>query len=196
MEPMRSTLAGSFTDSGRPLLAGAVRGVPVEDLVGGDRRRSRRRASRHAAHVVRRVAHGAFRHRRSSSTRQCRSAPMLPPARPALTGRASRAGGPASPPGVREPWRAFRRSSPVSAGSRNAVGRERHQRDVAQPRRDRGRRHATQPALLDDLLLGPHPGHVAVERRPPRRPRPPSAPGRTCSQRKRPSPLMQGHVRP
>ena len=64
---------------------------------------------------------------------------------------------------VSDPCRALRRSSPVSAGSRKAVGANGTR--ATSPRRvvHLRRRHAAEPPVGNQLFLGPHPGDIAVQ---------------------------------
>ena len=63
---------------------------------------------------------------------------------------------------VSEPCRQTSANGPESAGSWNVTGRERHERHVAEPGRDRGGDRRAEPLLVDDLLPGDDPGDVLV----------------------------------
>ena len=184
---------------GRPLRCLAVRPGASEDLVGGDGRSAP--AARHArvslvGHVViRRVSHGAFRTRRCPVAHRHAVARPRPNVatgwRPDVTRPASPAGGPASPP------RSATRGGPSDEARRCRPGRGRPSGRTA-----RGRRR---PAAPPPAATAPHPASpssticslvrtqatspwsagrglrdVLVRR-----------PGRTCSQRNRPSPLIR-----
>ena len=159
------TLAGCSIDSSRS--------PPLSALAAAGRRRRRRTATGPPAGPRRRAAVGSAGTASSgvvivsmmpaggrlASVGAVRRSPTAP-ARP--TRRAPRrARGTSISADVSEPWRATRRCSPVSAGSRKAVGSNGAR--TTSPRRSAtvGDGLAAEPALVDHLLPGPHPGHVA-----------------------------------